>query len=146
MFNIKISNKRNTNTEQFPNFEECFDCEHQQIKQKQLLQKEINYQQSIIKPRLKKILKECSPFTLDLCETFPEYHNKYFIPIRNKINNEFLFFKYFRDDGKGDDEESEDNESKDLLLKEIKQMFENGYFHKDFAKMFHHSTQQTSKN
>jgi hypothetical protein len=56
-----------------------------------------------------------------------------------------VFFKYYTDDGKGDDEESEDsesdeesenNESKDLLLKEIELIFENGYFYKDVAVMF----------
>jgi hypothetical protein len=34
------------------------------------------------------------------------------------------------------DEESEDNELKDLLLKEIKLIFENGYFSNDVAAMF----------
>jgi hypothetical protein len=48
MFKIKISNKSNTNNEQFRNFEECFVYEHQRLEQERLLQKEINYQQSII--------------------------------------------------------------------------------------------------
>jgi hypothetical protein len=34
------------------------------------------------------------------------------------------------------DEESEENESKDLLLNEIELMFENGYFYKNVEKMF----------
>jgi hypothetical protein len=55
-------------------------------------------------------------------------------------------FKYFTDNGKGDDEESEDSisyyeenqdcECKDLLLKEIELMFENRYFYTDIEKLF----------
>jgi hypothetical protein len=55
---------------------------------------------------LKKILKEGAPFTSDLHETFPEYYNKYFVPIRKRGNDEYVFFKYFTDDEKGDDEQS----------------------------------------
>jgi hypothetical protein len=44
--------------------------------------------------------------------------------------------KPFQSTRKGDDEESEDNESKDLLLKEIELVFENEYFYKDIEKMF----------
>jgi hypothetical protein len=57
-----------------------------------------------------------------------------------------MFFKYFTEDGKGDDEESEDSvsyyeenedcECKDLLLKGIELMFKNGYFYTDIEKMF----------
>jgi hypothetical protein len=43
MFNIAISNKSNTNNEQFRDFEEWFDYEHQRIEQQRLLQQEINY-------------------------------------------------------------------------------------------------------
>jgi hypothetical protein len=61
--------------------------------------------------KLKKALKEGVQFTGDHRETFPEYYN-----------NEFIYFKYFTEDGKGDDEESED-----LVLKEIEPMFQNLY-------------------
>jgi hypothetical protein len=56
-----------------------------------------------------------------------------------------VFLKDFTDDGKGNNEESEDNESKDLLLKEIELMFENGYFYKTLQKCFHHFMWQISK-
>jgi hypothetical protein len=95
---------------------------------------------------LKKITKEGVPFTGDFRETFPEYYNKCFIPIKKKANSDFVFFKNYTDDGKGDDEESEDSLSdneenegcncKDLLLKEIELMFENGYSYTDSAKLF----------
>jgi hypothetical protein len=42
MFNIIISNKSNTNNEQFPDFEEWIDYEHQRIEQERLLQQKIN--------------------------------------------------------------------------------------------------------
>jgi hypothetical protein len=84
---------------------------------------------------LKKILKEGAQFTGDLSKIFPEYYNKYFLPIRKKNDNEFVLFKYFTDDEKGDDEESEENESKDFLLKEIELMFENMYFYKVVGKI-----------
>jgi hypothetical protein len=92
----------------------------------------MKYQVSIIKFKLKNVLKEDAPFTCDLRETFPEYYNKSFVLIRKKHNNEFVFFMYYSDDGKRNneeseasesDEESEDNETKDLLLKEIELMF-----------------------
>jgi hypothetical protein len=85
----------------------------------------------MIKTRLKKILNEDTLFTGGLSERFPEYYNKCFVPIRKRNNNEFVFFKYYTDDGKGDDEEneysesdeeSEDNQLTDLLLKEIELM------------------------
>jgi hypothetical protein len=85
---------------------------------------------------LKKVLKGGAPFTGVLRETFLEYYNKCFVSIRKKRNNDFVFFKYYTDDEKGDDEDSEhlksdedieDNETKDLLLKEIELMFENNY-------------------
>jgi hypothetical protein len=50
---------------------------------------------------------------LDLRETFPEYYKKSFVPIKKGNNNDFVFFRYFIDDGKGDDEESEDSESRE---------------------------------
>jgi hypothetical protein len=111
MFNIKISNNNNTKMEQFGDFEELFVYEQQRIEQECLLQQEIKYQQSIIKSKLKKVLKDGAPFTGDLRKTFPEYYNKCFIPIKKKPNNDFVFFKYYTDDGKGDDEESEDSVS-----------------------------------
>jgi hypothetical protein len=92
---------------------------------------------------MKKLLKDRTPFTGDLRETFPEYYNKCFRLIRKKPNSDFVFFKYYTDDGKGDDEDSEDsesdediedNETKDLLLKEIELMFENGYTYDDVEK------------
>jgi hypothetical protein len=55
-------------TEQFRDFEEWFDYEHQRIEQKRLLQQEI------IKSKLKKVLKEGVPFTSDIREIFPEYY------------------------------------------------------------------------
>jgi hypothetical protein len=68
-------------------------------------------------------------------QTFPEYYNKCFIPIKKRT-----------DDGKEDDdefevsiskdEENEECDCKDLLLKEIELMFQNGYFFKDIEKMF----------
>jgi hypothetical protein len=63
MFNIKISTKSNTNNEQFCDFEEWFDYEQERIEQERLLQQEIKYQQLIIKSKLKKVLKEDTPFT-----------------------------------------------------------------------------------
>jgi hypothetical protein len=60
---------------------------------------------------------------------------------QKKPDNDFIFFKYYTDGGKGDDEESEDPvsdyeenedcECKDLLLKEIELMFRNGYSYTD---------------
>jgi hypothetical protein len=135
MFNIKISIKSNINNEQFRDFEEWFDYEQQRIEQERLLQQEIKCQELLIKSKLKKVLKDGAPFTGDLRQTFPEYYNKCFVPIEKKPNNDFVFFKYYTDNRKGDDEESEDsesdeenedNEAKDLLLKEIELMFENG--------------------
>jgi hypothetical protein len=61
------------------------------------------------------------------------YYNKFFLPIRKENNKEFVFLKYFTDDGKGNNEESEDIESKDLLPKEIEVIFKNGYFYKHVA-------------
>jgi hypothetical protein len=58
----------------------------------------------MIKQNLKKGLKEGAQFTDDLREAFPKYFIKSFLPIKKKNNNEFLFFKYFTDDGKRDDE------------------------------------------
>jgi hypothetical protein len=66
--------------------------------------------------------------------------------IKKKNNNDFVFFKYYTDDGKRDDEESEDSVSdcqenedcrcKDLLLKKIELMFQNGYSYTDIEKFF----------
>jgi hypothetical protein len=91
-------------------------------------------------------LKENTLFTGELRETFSEYYNKCFHPVRKRNNNEFVHYKYFTHNGKGDDEESEDSESdyeenedwksKDLLLKEIELIFENMYFCKNIEKMF----------
>jgi rubrerythrin len=100
---------------------------------------------------MKKLLKDAAPFTGDLRETFPEYYNKFFRPYRKIPNTDFIFFKYYTDDGKGDDEESDDEdnddylsnyedyddkETKDLYLKEIELMFENGYHYNDVEKIF----------
>jgi hypothetical protein len=82
----------------------------------------------VIKSKLKKVFKEDPPFIGDLPETFPEYYNTCFISMKKRSNNKLIYFKYFTNDGKGDDEESEDsesdeeskdNQSKDLLRKEI---------------------------
>jgi hypothetical protein len=60
-----------------------------------------------------------------------EYYSKCFVPIKKKPDNDFVYFKYYTDDGKGDDEDEEsdddfsnyedyeDNETKELLLKEM---------------------------
>jgi hypothetical protein len=66
MFNIAINNKSNTNNKQFRNFEELFDYEHQRIEQERLLQQENKYQQSIIKSKLKNVLKKDALFTGEL--------------------------------------------------------------------------------
>jgi hypothetical protein len=135
-YNIKISTKSNTNDEQFRDFEEWYDYRQQKIEQERLLQKKIKYNQLLIKS---------SPNIEDVRETFPKYYNKCFRPIRKKPNSDFVFFKYCSDDGKGDDEDSEDSESdediedndtKDLLLKEIELMFENGYTYEDAERLF----------
>jgi hypothetical protein len=109
-YNIKISTKSITNNEQFRDFEEWYDYEQQKIQQERLLQHEIKYQELLIKLKLKKVLKDGAPFTGNLRETFFEYYNKCFVPIEKKPNNDFVFFKYYTDDGKGDDEESKDSE------------------------------------
>jgi hypothetical protein len=75
-----------------------------------LLVEELRNQHSI-KSKLKKITKEGVPFTGDFRETFPEYYNRCFIPIKKKSNGDFVSFKYYTDDGKGDDEDSEDSET-----------------------------------
>jgi hypothetical protein len=146
IYNIKISTKSDTNLEQYRDFDEWYDCESQKLEQERLLQRDIDYQRSIINSNFKKVLKEGAPFTGDLRETFPEHYTKCFVPIKKKPNNDFVYFKYYTDDGKGDDEESEDSpsdyeenqdgECKDLLLKEIELMFQNGYTYKDIEKLF----------
>jgi hypothetical protein len=145
-YNIRISTKSNTNDEQFRDFEEWYDYNQQKKEQQHLLEHEIKYQQLLIKSKMKKFLKNGVPFTGDLRETFPEYYNKCFRPYKKKPNTDFIFFKYYTDDGKGDDEESdddlsdyedyEDEETKDLLLKEIELTFENGYPYEDVEKIF----------
>jgi hypothetical protein len=135
VINIKISTNINTKDKQYRDFEDCFDYEYQKIEQERLLQRDIDYQRSIINSKFKNVLKEGATFTGDLLETFPEYYNKCFRPIKKKPNSDFVFFKYYTDDGKGDVgesedpvsdyEENEDGECKDLLLKEIELMFEN---------------------
>jgi hypothetical protein len=91
---------------------------------------------------LKKVLKDGALLTGDLRETFSEYYNKCFVPIKKKPNNYFVFFKYYTDYEK-EIEESEDSESgeesnktKDLLLKKIELMFEKGYSFTDIKKLF----------
>jgi hypothetical protein len=94
---------------------------------------------------MKKLLKDGAPFIGDLRETFPKYYNKCFRPIRKKPNTNFIFFKYYTDDGKGydddredseTDEDYDDNETKDVLLKELELMLENGYSYEDVEKIF----------
>jgi hypothetical protein len=144
-YNIKICTKSNTNDEQFRDFEEWYDYNQQKKEQQRLLQMEIKYNQLLIKSKMKKFLKDGASFTGDLRETFPEYYNKCFHPYRKKPKTDFIFFKYYTDNGKGDDEDSEDsetdedyddNETKDLLLKKIELMFKNGYTYEDVEKIF----------
>jgi hypothetical protein len=54
---IKISNNSNTKEKQYSDFDEWFDYESQRVEQERLLLKEIKYQESIIKSKLKKITK-----------------------------------------------------------------------------------------
>jgi hypothetical protein len=70
-YNIKISTKSNTNDEQFRDFEEWYDYNHQKKEQQRLLLQEIKYNQLLIKSKMKKLLKDGAPFTGDLSETFP---------------------------------------------------------------------------
>jgi hypothetical protein len=111
VINIKIRNKSDTNDKQYRDFEEWFDYEHQRVEQERLLQCYIDYQRSIINSNFKKVLKEGAPFTSDLREMFPKYYSKCFVPIKKKPDNDFVIFKYYTEDGKGDDEESENSVS-----------------------------------
>jgi hypothetical protein len=114
------------------------------VEQERLLLEQLRYQLSI-KSKLKKITQEGVPFTGDFREIFPEYYNKCFRPIKKKSNSDFVSFKYYTDDGKGDDEDSEDsetdeyyndNDTTNLLLQEIKLMFENGCTYEEVEKQF----------
>jgi hypothetical protein len=55
LFNIKINNNSTSNEQQFNDFQEWFDYEHQRIEQERLLQQEQKEQQSLNKPHVKKI-------------------------------------------------------------------------------------------
>jgi hypothetical protein len=90
---IKISTKSNTNKEQFRDFEEWYDYNQQKKEQQHLLQQEIKYQQLLIKSKMKKLLKDGTPFTEDLRETFPNTTinvfvliKRFLIPILSSLN------------------------------------------------------------
>jgi hypothetical protein len=111
VYSIKVSTKSTTNEQQYQEFDDWYSNETQRIKQERLLLEEIRNQHSIIKSKFKKITKEGVLLTGDFRKTFPEYYNKYFIPIKKKVNSDFVSFKYYTDDEKGDDEDSEDSET-----------------------------------
>jgi hypothetical protein len=106
---------------------------------------------SLNKPQVKKIIDEDVSYTDDLRDVFSKYYDKSFKPVKKDNSKDFVFFNYSTNNGKIDvDNEKEDLESeeqsssssfeelesKDLLLKEIELLFENGYFYKDIEKMF----------
>jgi hypothetical protein len=147
MYRIKVSTKSTTKEQQYQEFDDWFSNETERLEQERLLLEELRQQHSIIKSKLKKITKEEVPFTGDFRETFPEYYNKCFIPIKKKSNSDFVSFKYYTDDGKGDDEDEDsedletdedysDNDTSNLLFQEIKLMFENGCTYLDIGKQF----------
>jgi hypothetical protein len=94
----------------------------------------------------KKIENENNSYTDDLRDVFPKYYHKSFLPVKKGNSRDFVFFKYStNNDNEKEDLESkgqssssfsEELESKDLLLKEIKLLFENGYFYTDIEKIF----------
>jgi hypothetical protein len=148
LYKIKVSTKSGTNEQQYQEFDDWFSNETQRVEQERLLLEELRNQHSIIQSKFKKITKEGVPFTGDFRETFPEYYDRCFVPIKKKSNSDFVSFKYYTDDGKGDDEDEdsedplsdyedfEDNDTFNLLLQEIKLMFENGYTYKEVEKQF----------
>jgi hypothetical protein len=101
MYSIKVGTKSTTNGQQYRDFDEWFNYESQRVEQERLLLEQLRQQHSNIKSKLKKINKEGVPFTGDFRETFPEYYNKCFIPIKKKAKSDFVSFKYYTDDGKG---------------------------------------------
>jgi hypothetical protein len=127
------------------NFEEWFDFKHQRIEEKRLLQQEQKEQRSLNKHKVKKIIDEDISYTDDLHDEFPKYYDKSFLPVKKGNSKDFVFFKYSTNNGNVDENEKEDLESeeqsssssseelesKDLLLKEIELVFENGYFYTD---------------
>jgi hypothetical protein len=78
VFNIKINNNSTTNEQQFNNFEELFDYQHQLLEQGRLLQREEKEQQSLNKSQIKKIENENVSYTDHLRDVFPKYYNKSF--------------------------------------------------------------------
>jgi hypothetical protein len=99
----------------------------------------------------KKIKDEDVSYTDDLRDVFPKYYDKSFKPVKKDNSKDFVFFKYSTNNGNIDNDNenedleskkqsssssSEELESKDLLLKEIELLFENGYFYTDIERMF----------
>jgi hypothetical protein len=140
-----------TNEQQFNDFEEWYDFEHQRIEQERLLQREQKEQELLNKSRIKKIEDENVSYTDDLHDVFPKYYDKSFKPVKKDNSKDFVFFKYSTNNGNIDNDNekedleseeqsssssSEEPESENLLLKEIELLFENGYFHTDIEEMF----------
>jgi hypothetical protein len=71
------------------------------------LQPELNLQQSIIKPQLKKIIDEHVSYTDDLRDVFPNYYDKFFLPFKKGDNKDLVFFWY----STNNENEKEDLES-----------------------------------
>jgi hypothetical protein len=109
LFKIKINSNSSTNEQQFNDFQEWFDYEHQRIEQKRFLQKQLNHKKSFIKPQLKKIIDEDVSYTDDLRDVFPKYYDKPFLPIKKGDSKDFVFFKYSTNNEK----EKEDLESEE---------------------------------
>jgi hypothetical protein len=72
VFNIKVSTNTITNEQQFNEFEEWFDYQHQ-LNQDGLLQCEEKEQESLHKSQIKKIEDENVSYTDDLRDVFPKY-------------------------------------------------------------------------
>jgi hypothetical protein len=105
VFNIKINNNSITNEQQFNDFEEWFDYQHQLLEQERLLQCEEKEQQSLNKSQIKKIENENHSYTDDLQEVFPKYYNNSFKPVKKSNSKYFVFFKYSTNVGMIDDNE-----------------------------------------
>jgi hypothetical protein len=136
VFNIKVNTNSTSNEQQFNDFQEWFDYEHQRIEQECLIQQEQKEQQSFNKPLVKKIKDEDVSYTDDLRHVFPKHYNKSFKLVKKSNSKDFVFFKYSSNNGKIDENEKEDLEceeessssseeleSKDLLLKELNYCF-----------------------
>jgi hypothetical protein len=75
--NINDINEK-TNKQHFNDFQQWFNHEHQRLEQERIFQQECKYQNSIIRPQLKKLLKEGAPFAGDLQDVFPMHYKKTF--------------------------------------------------------------------